>query len=335
MAEVLRYDLGLTGTKIGCNEAECGACTVIVNGRSVDSCIFPAFKAQGATITTIEGFAGADDQLHPLQEAFVAHGATQCGFCTPGFIMQAKTLLDRDADPSDDDIKHCLKDTYCRCTGYSSIMSAVKAAAEKMRTGTLPLPDLPATDEPLDTVGQPLPRPDAVAKVTGRARYADDFQFTGMLYGATLRSAHPHARIVAIDTAAARALPGVHAVLTYQDVPGDARHGIVETDWPVFAGGPYPARYVGDPLAVVVADTSVLAHDALALMHVEYEVLPAVTDPVRARQPDAPVLHPDRPTGNLLKHIKVRHGDIEQGFAEADVDGRTQIPHAHDRTCLP
>ena len=151
LAEVLRYDLGLTGTKIGCNEAECGACTVIVNGRSVDSCIFPAFKAQGAEVLTIEGvaetWAGQQSpisnlqsqengdwrleigDLHPLQEAFVRYGATQCGFCTPGFIMQSKTLLDANDNPGDDEIKHCLKDTYCLCTGYTSIFGAFKAAA--------------------------------------------------------------------------------------------------------------------------------------------------------------------------------------------------------------
>ncbi|MCB0182509.1 MAG: (2Fe-2S)-binding protein, partial [Anaerolineae bacterium] len=182
LAQVLRYDLGLTGTKIGCNEAECGACTVIVNGQSVDSCIYPAFKAQNATILTIEGLAAqwreaqspnlpisqsqnqGDSEierlgdLHPLQEAFVTHGATQCGFCTPGLIMQAKTLLDENDNPSDDEIKHCLKDTFCRCTGYKSVLSAVHAAAEKMRTGTLPGPDLPAVVEPLDNVGKPLYR---------------------------------------------------------------------------------------------------------------------------------------------------------------------------------
>ena len=344
LAEVLRYDLGLTGTKIGCNEAECGACTVIVNGRSVDSCIYPAFKAQDAEVLTIEGMAGewqrcagctkeqcdetrapaqaGEDEielLHPLQQAFVLHGATQCGYCTPGFIMQVKTLLDANPDPGDEEIKHCLKDTYCRCTGYASILTAIKAAAEKMRTGHLPLPRLPETGEALEAVGQPLPRPDAIAKVTGQALYSDDYLFEGMLHGATLRSEHPHARILAIDTSAALAEPGVHAVLTHADVPGDPRHGLVEYDWPVFAGGPYPARYVGDPIALVVADTQEQAHDALAHIRVEYEVLPAVTDPVAARRPDAPVLHPDRPTGNLLKHIKVRHGDVEAGFAQADV----------------
>ncbi len=323
LAQVLRYDLGLTGTKIGCNEAECGACTVHVNGHSVDSCIYPAFKAQGATVLTIEGLAPRDaddlEQLHPLQQAFVVHGATQCGFCTPGFILQAKTLLDEDPDPSDDAIKHCLKDTYCRCTGYTSILSAVRAAAVKLRTGELPGPELPEVMEPLAHVGRAAARPDAIDKVTGRARYADDYVFPGMLHAATLRSAHPHARIVAVDARAALALPGVHAVLTHADVPGDPRHGLVENDWPVFAGGKFPARYVGDPIALVVAESEELARYALTLIDVTYDVLPVVTDPVAARRADAPVLHPDRPDGNLLKHIKVRQGDVAQGFAQADV----------------
>ncbi|MCL4831246.1 MAG: molybdopterin-dependent oxidoreductase [Caldilineaceae bacterium] len=361
LAEVLRYDLKLTGTKIGCNEAECGACTVIVNGQPVDSCIYPAFKAQGAAVTTIEGLAGewqaksdrvtgwqgdrvtgwqgdrvtqigADEdtgntqyairntqELHPLQSAFVLHGATQCGFCTPGFLMQAKTLLDENPNPSDDEIKHCLKDTFCRCTGYASIISAVKAAGEQMRTGHLPGPTLPPVMKPLQQIGHPHERPDAVAKVTGAALYTDDYFFDGMLHGATLRSSHPHARILAIDTTAAAALPGVHAVLTHADVHGDPRHGLVENDWPVFAGGKFPARYVGDPIALAVAESESIARQALALIPVEYEVLPAVTDPVAARREDAPVLHPDRPTGNLLKHIKVARGDVAQGFAQADV----------------
>ncbi len=233
--------------------------------------------------------------------------------------MQAKTLLDSNLDPSDAEIQHCLKDTYCRCTGYTSIMGAVKAAATKLQTGELPAPHLPETVEPLDQVGRPLPRPDAVDKVTGRAMYTDDYLFDGMLYGATLRSEHPHARILSIDAGDALAMPGVHVVLTHADIPGDPRHGLVEYDWPAFAGGPFPARYVGDPIGLVVADTQEQAHEALDQIRVTYAILPAVTDPVAARKPDAPVLHPDRPDGNLLKHIKVRHGDIAQGFAEADV----------------
>ena len=324
LAEVLRYDLGLTGTKIGCDEAECGCCTVIVDGQSVDSCIYPAFKAQGAEVLTIEGMAqtgqtGGSLELHPLQSAFVLHGATQCGFCTPGFIMQAKTLLDENPEPSDAEIKECLKDTYCRCTGYTAIINSVKAAGEFMRTGTMPEAELPEVMEPLSQIGQPHERPDAVDKVTGAARYTDDYTFDGMLFGATLRSEHPHARIGEINADRARALAGVRAVLTHADVPGDPRHGLVENDWPVFAGGAYPARYVGDAVALVVADTAEIAQQAMALIDVEYEVLAAVTDPRDALKPDAPQLHPDRADGNLIKHIKVRHGDVEQGFAEADL----------------
>ena len=329
LAEVLRYDLGLTGTKIGCDEAECGSCTVIVDGQSVDSCIYPAFKTQGAQVLTIEGLAqtqpcsqGASSrapELHPLQSAFIRHGATQCGFCTPGFIMQAKTLLDENTNPTDAEIKECLKDTYCRCTGYTAIINSVKAAGEYIRTGSMPDAQLPPVMAPLAQIGQPLERPDAVDKVTGAARYTDDYTFDGMLFGATLRSKHPHANIREVDADAARALAGVHAVLTYADVPGDPRHGLVENDWPVFAGGPYPARYVGDPIALAVAETAEIAQQALALIRVDYDVLPAVTEPRDALQPDAPQLHPDRPNGNLLKHIKVRQGDVEQGFAAADI----------------
>jgi xanthine dehydrogenase molybdenum-binding subunit len=337
LAEVLRYDLGLTGTKIGCNEAECGACTILVNGQSVDSCIYPAFKAQDAEILTIEGLAaqwrqerdhngrgqnGAEDALdglHPLQAAFVVHGATQCGFCTPGLILQAKTLLDENNHPDDEQIKHCLKDTYCRCTGYKAVLGAVNAAAEYMRTGHLPGPELPEVVEPLDYIGRPLARPDAVEKVTGAALYTDDYHFAGMLHGVTLRSQYAHARILSIDASDALALPGVHAVLTHEDVPGDPRHGLVENDWPVFAGGKYAARYVGDPIALVVAESAEIAQRALALIRVQVEPLAVVADPVTARQPQTVVLHPDRAEGNLLKHIKVRQGDIEQGFAEADV----------------
>ena len=315
LAEVLRYDLGLTGTKIGCNEAECGICTVIVNGVPVDSCIYPAFKAQGASIETIEGLA-RNGTLHPLQQAFVEHGAVQCGFCTPGLIMTAKALLDQKAaagEPvTEHDIKVALKDTYCRCTGYSSVMRAIRQAA-----GEQVAPYLPPVAPPGAAVGQPLPHPDSRAKVTGRARYSDDYHFPGMLYARTKRAAVPHGRIVAIDTGEAEALPGVLAVLTHKDVPGRKNHGLVEIDWPVLCYD--KVRYVGDAVVIVAAETAEIAAQALDLIKVEYEVLPVVADPISARQPGAAVLHPDRPDGNLLKHIKVRKGDLEAGFAGADV----------------
>ncbi|HML21071.1 MAG TPA: molybdopterin-dependent oxidoreductase [Aggregatilinea sp.] len=316
LAQLLRLDLGLTGTKIGCEEAECGICTVLVDGVPVDSCMYPAFKAQGAEILTIEGLKQNGD-LHPLQKAFIDHGAVQCGFCTPGLIMTSYALLKDKSDPSDHDIKVALKDTLCRCTGYVSVINAIHSAASDLRgEGAHPWKRV-NTVEPLNAVGQPVPAQEVVAKVTGAAMFADDYAFEGMLYARTLRAGYPHARILSIDTSKAKALPGVRAVLTHEDVPGENIHGLVYSDWPVLAAD--KVRYMGDPVAIVAADTADIAAEALALIEVEYEPLPVVADPEYANTPEAPRVHEEWEGGNLLKHIKVRHGDVEQGFAEADV----------------
>ena len=315
LSEVLREDLGLTGTKIGCNEAECGICTVLVNGTPVVSCTYPAFKASGANIETIEGLS-TDGHLHPLQQAFLDHGAVQCGICTPGMIMTSKALLDEKQAaggvPDEDDIKVALKDTYCRCTGYQSVINAVKQAS-----GQDVPPYIPKTIDAGYEVGRAQPNPDALAKIRGQAKFTDDYQFPGMLYARTLRAGLAHARIRSIDTSAARALAGVRAVLTHEDIPGRNLHGIVDLDWPVLCGD--KVRYSGDAVAVVAADSESIATSALDLIEVDYEVLPAVTDAMAALRPAAPVLHEGRSDGNLLKHIKVKKGDVAKGFAEADV----------------
>ncbi|MCB9437663.1 MAG: molybdopterin-dependent oxidoreductase [Anaerolineales bacterium] len=315
LAEVLRYDLGLTGTKIGCEEAECGICTVLVDGVPVDSCIYPAFKAKGRHITTIEGLAH-DGELHPLQHEFIRHGAVQCGFCTPGLIMTASALLNENDNPSEHDIKVALKDTYCRCTGYTSVVQAIQSAAADLRGDALLPVNEPTIDDPMDYVSRSVPPKGIEDRVTGKAKYTDDYVFEGMLYARTLRSRFPHARVLSIDTSAAKALAGVHAVLTHADVPGQNIHGLVHSDWPVLCGD--VVRYMGDAVAIVAADTPEIAEAALKLIQVEYQPLPVVADPKYAHSSEAPVLHPHHATGNLLKHIKVRHGDIEQGFAEAD-----------------
>jgi CO/xanthine dehydrogenase Mo-binding subunit/aerobic-type carbon monoxide dehydrogenase small subunit (CoxS/CutS family) len=319
LAEFLRYDMGLTGTKIGCNEAECGICTVLVDGVPVDSCIYPALRANGTEIQTIEGLQKPDGELDSLQCAFIDHGAVQCGFCTPGLIMTSRALLNGNTNPTDDDIKVALKDTYCRCTGYTSVIRAIKSAASADRgEGQVP-PVLPPDTDPeeLKVVGHSLPSQEAVEKVTGHAMYTDDYTFPDMLFARTLRAAYPHARILNIDTTKAKALPGVHAVLTHKDVPGRNRHGLVHLDWPVLCDD--KVRYMGDAVAIVAADTEEIAAEALKLIEVEYEPLGVVDDPEYAIKPEAPLVHDNWPTGNLLKHIKVRHGDIDQGFAEADV----------------
>jgi xanthine dehydrogenase molybdenum-binding subunit len=317
LAEFLRYDLALTGTKVGCNEAECGICTVLVDGIPVNSCIYPALRAEGRSVTTIEGL-GQPGALSPLQQQFIDHGAVQCGFCTPGLIMTARALLNENEAPTDHEIKHALKDTYCRCTGYSSVIRAIQSAAAVER-GEAPHPAQIAFSDPesLKVVGHSVPSQEAEEKVSGLALYTDDYTFPGMLHARTLRAAHPHARILNIRTDTAKALPGVAAVLTAKDIPGRNLHGLVHLDWPALCGD--KVRYMGDAVAVVAAETPEIAAEALKLIELEYELLPVVADPVYANNPDAPILHEGREGGNLLKHIKVRHGDLEAGFAAAHV----------------
>jgi selenium-dependent xanthine dehydrogenase len=313
LLEVLRDTLHLTGTKNGCGQGHCGACTVIVDGKAMRSCITKASRADGAQVETIEGLE-EDGELHPLQRAFIEHGAVQCGFCTPGMIMAAKALLDANPHPTDEEIKDALKRNLCRCTGYTRIIQAIRGAVEGQA------PQLPATESPLTAVGRPVPRPDARAKVTGQATFAADLYFEGTLHARVLRSKHPHARILRVDTSRAKALPGVVAVLTAEDVPGVKNHGIVIPDWPVLAYD--KVRYVGDAIALVAAETEETAEKALELIQVDYEPLPVVTSPQEALSPDASQVHD---SGNLLKHIQVRKGDAEKGFAEAQANSRWHV----------
>lgn len=322
LADLLRQRLGLTGTKIGCNEAECGACTVLVDGRPVLSCAFPAVKAQGAQVVTIEGLAdwmegSGTKKLHPLQDAFIQYGAVQCGFCIPGQIMTAYALLLRNPDPSEAEIRHAFKDTLCRCAGYPAIIGAIRAAARSVRSGQpVEPPTVPVSSRPHKMVGNAHIRPDAVAKVTGDAKYSDDLIFESMLHARVRRAMIPAGIVRKIDTARAKALPGVAAVLTAEDIPGEHNHGLVIPDWPSLIGVGERVRFVGDAIAIVAAETRDIATQALDLIDVEIEPLSVVSDPVQARQPDAPAIHPD---GNLLKHIKVRKGDTEQGFEAAEI----------------
>jgi CO/xanthine dehydrogenase Mo-binding subunit/aerobic-type carbon monoxide dehydrogenase small subunit (CoxS/CutS family) len=334
LSDVLRRDLGLTGTKIGCGDGQCGSCVVLLDGKAVRSCIFPARRAAGKQVLTIEGLAGTWDRpgdLHPLQKAFIDHGAVQCGFCTPGLLMAAAALWNRvvtsGSIPGDDvsldrEIKRALARNACRCTGYGSVLRAVRSAIHEYQTGEPLLPRHVETLAPLNVVGHSYPRPDAVAEVTGTAKFADDYTFSGMLYGATLRAAYPHARILSMDASQARALPGVHAVLTHEDVPGRNRHGLVYLDWPVLCDD--KVRYLGDAVAIVAADTPEIAAEALKHIRVDYEPLPVVASAEQAREPGAAIVHEEKSTadgesGNLLEHIKLRHGDVDEGFAQADV----------------
>ena len=320
LADLLRKRLKLTGTKIGCNEAECGACTVILDGDPVLSCSYPAERANGKHITTIEGLAkkvNDEVKLHPLQEAFVKHGAVQCGFCIPGQIMTSYALLQRKHQPTSQEIRHALKDTLCRCAGYPTIENSILAAAKALQTGEpVAEPQVPPSAVDSQVIGRIQIRPDAVEKVTGEAIYTDDLTFDNMLFASVHRAGVPHAIVKSISIEKAQQLPGVVSVLTWRDIPGEHNHGLVIYDWPVMVGVGERVRYVGDAIAIVAAETQEIAKAAAELVEVTYDLQPVITDPVQARQSETQSLHAN---GNLLKHIKVRKGDPAIGFANSDI----------------
>jgi selenium-dependent xanthine dehydrogenase len=317
LMDVLRDKLRLTGAKDGCATGHCGSCMVIKDGEPVRSCIVQMKRVDGANITTIEGVAGADGALHPVQQAYIDQGATQCGFCTPGFIMSTIALLEKNPNPTLEEIYNGHKWNICRCTGHNAIIRAIQQAAGQS------VEPLPAVKQPLNAISRPLPRPDAVEKVNGKGIYADDLYVDGMLHARALRSQYPHARLLRVDVSRANELPGVVAVLTADDIPGRKDCGVHEIDWPVLCYD--KTRYVGDAIALVVAESEEIAAQALKLIEVDYEPLPVVSGPKEAALPDAPILHEHIPHhspgahGNCLKHYRLENGDIAKGFAEAAV----------------
>lgn len=303
----LRENLRLTGTKEGCGQGECGACTVLVNNQAVNSCLIPVVAVDGCEVVTIEGLA-RNGELDPLQQAFIDEGAIQCGFCTPGAIMSAKALLLSNPKPTEEEIREALSGNLCRCTGYQKIIRAVKVAS-----GQIPPVEVSPSSS-YSIIGQKVRRRDAVEKAMGKAVYADDISLPGMLYGKALRSDYAHALLKGIDYSRAQKVPGVVAILTARDIPGINRYGLVYLDQPVLADD--KVRCVGDAVALVIAESEKAAEEALELIKVDYEELPGVFSAEEALRPGAPLVHEK---GNLVQHTKVRKGDVEKGFSQSDV----------------
>ena len=322
LQNLLRNHLNLTGTKKGCELGECGACTVIMDGKAVNSCMVLAVEASGAEVTTIEGLAEGGD-LHPLQKSFVKHGALQCGFCTPGMIMSSKALLDRNPEPDEEQILEALSGNLCRCAAYNRIIAAVKGYRE---FEDQPLDVAPYDEHERDqerdhaVVSRGVPRYEAPDKVTGRALYTADLHRADMIYGKILGSPIPHGIIKRIDISKAEALPGVLGVLTGKDVP-EVTYGVSPARYDEQILAIDRVRYVGDEVAAVAAIDEETAERALRLIEVDYEELPAVYDAEEAFEDGAPQIHPENPRfeNNVNTKVDWSFGDVEEGFAAADI----------------
>jgi CO/xanthine dehydrogenase Mo-binding subunit/aerobic-type carbon monoxide dehydrogenase small subunit (CoxS/CutS family) len=324
--------LGWFGVKKGCDAGDCGACTVWLDGKQVHSCLIPAFRAEGREIVTLQGLA-SDGKLHPMQQSFLDAQAFQCGFCAAGMIMTSASL----SDDARKDLPFYLKGNLCRCTGYHSIEDAIGgiASVEPDRAG--------------HACGASLANPRALPIVTGEAHYTMDVEMEGMLHLKVLRSPHAHARIRSIRKDKALAVPGVHAVFTWEDVPRRPFTTACHDDFHVDPDDTYMldnvARFVGQRIAAVVAETEGAAEEACRKLEVDYEVLPAVFDADEAMLPGAPLTHGgedvdsriEDPTRNIFKKIEAETGNVAAGFAEADViyEGTYSLPrvqHAHMET---
>ena len=318
LIDLLRDQLLLTGTKKGCGLGDCGACTVLLNGKAVNSCLVLAVEADGQNVLTIEGLAEGE-KLHPIQQAFVEKGAIQCGFCTPGMILRTKAFLDEHPQFSEEEIKGALSGNLCRCTGYTKILEAVETSKAYLK-GERPKsveyqPQKFAMN--LSVVGKRLPKIDAPDKATGRAIYTDDIVLPNMIYGKLLLSPFPHAKIKSINTEKAKTLPRVKVILTGADVT-DLTYGTSPPRYDENVLAKDKVRYVGDVIAAVAAIDEATCYEAIKLIEVEYEELPAVFDPLEAMKEGAPRLFDDKYENNINTRVDHHFGDTEKGFAEAD-----------------
>jgi CO/xanthine dehydrogenase Mo-binding subunit/aerobic-type carbon monoxide dehydrogenase small subunit (CoxS/CutS family) len=328
LSDVLRDDLGLIGTKVGCEAGDCGACTVRIDGRQVEACLVPAAQADGTDIQTIEGLAGPDGAPSDLQVAFLAHGAAQCGICTPGMLMAAEGLLASNPDADEAAIRDGIGGVLCRCTGYQKIVEAVATTRDARRSGrangrsTLPLASGPAAGA---AVGSRIAKVDGLARVLGTARYGADHRPEDALAVRAVRSPHARARFEIGDLAPLRRrYPGLVDAFTAADVPGQNRYGIYSTgkDQPALADG--VVRHRGEAILALVGDEATIAAIADAELPITWELLAPLRDIDDALAPDAPLLH-DASPGNVLVRGRLARGDADAALARSHVTAEVEV----------
>ncbi len=324
LSTVIREKVGLTGTKIGCEQGSCGACTVLVNNEAVLSCIAPALRYENAEIITIEALA-KDGKLHALQEKFVEKGAIQCGFCTPGMVLTALSLaptlnLEDGKEVLTNQIKEGLSGNLCRCTGYKKVIEAVfEYAMDQKNNHQQKTKEVSSTS----IVGVGRPYIEAEKKVRGAAEYADDLSSRNTLYCKFLRSIHPHARILSIDTSAARALEGVHYMAVGKELP--IPFGVLPISQDETAMAVDKVRYAGEIVAAVAADTEEIAKEACNKIKVEYEIIREflnIEDSINDIGDNEKIHLSGKFNNNIHKKAELRFGDQKEGLKNADITSK-------------
>ncbi|MFN6429923.1 Aldehyde oxidoreductase [Eubacterium callanderi] len=305
----LRDDLRLTSVKDGCSEGACGTCTIIIDGKATRSCIPMVSKMADKEIITVEGLTEREKEVYSY--AFAKAGAVQCGFCIPGMVMSGKALIDVNPDPTRLEVINAIKNNICRCTGYKKIVDGVLLAAKIFRE------NLPVNEEVGEvTVGQAMLRVDAREKVLGTGEYPDDLYLDGMIYGSAVRAEYPRARVLAVHTDEAKALPGVIGIFTAEDIPGSVKVGHLKQDWDTMIPVGKTTHYIGDAICLVAAETPEILEEAKKLVRVEYEQLEGVFDPCEAMKEDAPLVHEGSET-NILAHEHLVRGNADEVIARS------------------
>lgn len=316
LLDYLRDELGIISVKDGCHEGACGTCTVNVDGKAVRACVQKLSKLEGKKVQTIEGFTDREKEVFAY--AFSKAGSVQCGFCIPGMVMAGKVLIDNNPNPTREDVKNAIRTNICRCTGYQKIEDGILLAAKLLRDG-----DEVPPFEMVAKIGYDVFRLDAPDKTLGKAKYAGDYYFEGMLHAKNLFTKHPRAKILSIDTSEAKAMPGVVAVFTAEDIPGSRYIGHLAKDWPGMIKVGETTKFIGDTLALVVAETKEIALEAREKIKVEYEVYEPVRSIAEAEAEGAPLIHEEgyeqfgrfvKPTNNVFDHEVVNRGNADEAI---------------------
>jgi selenium-dependent xanthine dehydrogenase len=307
LLDFLREDLGLTSVKNGCDEGTCGTCTILLDGKKTRSCRLTTEKVAGKSITTVEGLSDQEKQVY--EYAFSTAGAVQCGFCTPGMVISAKSLLDTNIHPTEQDIKQAIKGNICRCTGYKKIIEAIFMAAKCFRGEETPI-----IKEGQGRVGERSIRPDAISKINGSGKFADDLQVPGMVYGSALRTKYPRALIKGIHIEEALKHKEVIKIVLAEEVPGERFIGHLSYDWPALIAVGEETRYYGDAIALIAAKSKKAVEEIKALIVVDYEERKPVFSPQEAMTLADYQIHP---TGNVYRTEKIVRGDVETALKES------------------